>query len=218
MIKELLEILRGEDAEALLRERLSEMLELSQTLVRQAGECLFERQRGALDVPAFYELDRRINEIEQEIRKYLVGRLELSTATERARFLLVVGLAKDVERIGDYAKNLLEAANMLASLPTESPVTVELAEIRDAVEASLEGTKTVLMNATEDEAHELVEQGHGVARRCEQLVRALAASELPAATAVPLALAARHYKRIQKHLTNALSTLTRPLHKVGYYA
>jgi ABC-type proline/glycine betaine transport system permease subunit len=62
----------------------------------------------------------------------------------------------------------------------------------------------------------LLEQGHVVGQRCEHLIMSIANSTMRAHTAVPLALATRYYKRIQKHSMNALTTLTRPLHKVDY--
>jgi hypothetical protein len=85
------------------------------------------------------------------------------------------------------------------------------------VEASLKRTRLALQDYDAARAEVLLEQGHLVDQRCEQLIASIANSALAANTAVPLALAARYYKRIQKHSMNALTTLTRPLHKVDYF-
>ena len=216
MMKQLLRILRHEDPDRVMGERLSRMLNLAEELLVEAGKRLFEGFEG--DKDAFYEKDQQINALEQEVRKSLVGRLELSTATERARFLIVVGLLKDVERIGDYSKNLREAAEMLQQRLPDNQEATRLRQIRDQVEQSLRSTRDALLNSDVPAAEVLIEKGQFVSDSCERLVLDIAGSQMPSRSAVPLALATRHYKRIQKHLMNALSTLTMPLHKVDYFS
>jgi phosphate uptake regulator len=218
MMKQLLDVFRHEDPEFLLGSRLSRMIVLAEELVVEAGVCLFDGFARLQDADSLYERDRDINALQQVIRESLVARLELSTATERARFLVVFGLIKDVERLGDYAKNLLEAAEMLPGpLARDDRLVTTLDEIRGQVEASLKRTRLALQDYDAARAEVLLEQGHLVDQRCEQLIASIANSALAANTAVPLALAARYYKRIQKHSMNALTTLTRPLHKVDYF-
>lgn len=215
MIRELLNIFRGEDPNEAISSRLSQMMALAEELIVEAGNCLF---RGCVEIDrdTFFQRDQQINSLQQEIRTHMVGRLALSTSMERARFLVIFGLIKDVERLGDYAKNLLGVAELLDAAFPECAETEELRRIQAEVEASLREAHTLLKKPDTARARAQMARGQEVAQRCERLVVQITRSHLPTATAVPLALAARHYKRIQKHLTNALSTLVMPLHKIDY--
>lgn len=215
MIRELLDIFRGEDPDKELRTYVSKMMQLAEELIVEAGGCLFQGS-SEVDRDAFYAKDRTINQLQQEIRKQLVGRLALSTAMERARFLVIFGLIKDVERLGDYAKNLLDVADLLDEPFQQGDEVKSLGKIREEVEESLRQTHDLLKEPNSDRARALMKRGKEVADHCEDLVVRVTRSNLPTSRAVPLALAARHYKRIQKHLTNALTTLVMPLHKVDY--
>ncbi len=216
MIREILALFRKEDPDQVIASQLSQMMHLAQELVVEAGSCLFEGGCAEVDRKDFYAKDRQINQLQQEIRKQLVGRLELSTATERARFLVIAGLIKDVERLGDYAKNILQAAELVERPLQDCEELDILRQIRIDVETSLTQTREALEKIEPSRARPLIQQGQAVADRCERLVNQITQSSLPAGTAVPLALSARHYKRIQKHLMNALSTLIMPLHMVDY--
>lgn len=215
MIRKIFNLFRKENPDEIIGSQLSLMMRLAEELIVEAGNCLFEGC-AEVDRDAFYAKDRRINELQQEIRKQLVGRLELSTAIERARFLVIAGLIKDVERLGDYAKNLLQAAELLGAPFPEGEETAFLKRIRAEVEDSLRLTHSALETLDTQQARSLIERGHSAAAQCERLVQEVTNSSLSAGIAVPLALSARHYKRIQKHLMNALSTLIMPLHKVDY--
>ncbi len=63
-----------------------------------------------------------------------------------------MSLVKDVERIGDYAKNVVEAREFLpAGLPDDARVT-ELKEIRGAVEGSFRDLARVFEEMDREEA------------------------------------------------------------------
>ncbi len=216
IIKELLDVFRSEDPDAVVRDDVVEMLELAHQLVTSSGARFFSVSAVA-DKDEFYAKDQRINALQQRIRKHLVGRLELSTATERARFLVTYGLIKDIERLGDYAKNLLETAEMLEGSLEGTAEGAVLRSIALDVEEALSRTRRAFETTDESEARPIMQKAVEVGARCEDFIKKTAQSDRPASLAVPLALAARHYKRVVKHLANALSTLVMPLHKIDYF-
>ncbi|MGD8859673.1 MAG: PhoU domain-containing protein, partial [Myxococcales bacterium] len=159
----------------------------------------------------------QVNELEQKVRRQVVARVTLSSPAHRTRLLAFLSLVKDVERLGDYAKNLVEAAELFPSpLPADN-VPPELYEIRREVEAILDEAHGVLDRGDEKRAWILLDRGHQTSRRCDELVVTVASSDLPAAVAVPSALATRYYKRLAKHLMNLLSSVVMPLDRIGYY-
>jgi phosphate uptake regulator len=216
MIRELFKVLSGRDPDAAIRAEMLRMLQLSEELVLSAGQCIWQGAPVGAAREALYEKDRQINRLQQQIRKRLVGRLELSTALERARFLIIAGLLKDIERLGDYAKNLIEAADLIQRpLPDDRP-SQELREIQKEAESLLHAAIPAHQDAVAEEARQLCKRGQQCSQRCEALLVELTASEYNARVAVPMALAARYYKRIVRHVMNVLSSVVMPLHKVDY--
>ena len=93
-----------------------------------------------------------------------------------------MSLAKDVERLGDYAKNLSELIE-IRSQPLPSGVTLnELQAIRRGVEHAFRPSSEVFVKSKKDQALELIEQGREMARRCDRLIVDIGHGDYDAAT------------------------------------
>lgn len=162
--------------------------------------------------------DIQVNKLERRIRKRLITHLTLDANTADAPYcLLLMSLVKDVERLGDYAKNLAEVyADGGAALPSDE-IRDELAEIRSSVEATFGAVVEVFQASDSRRAVDLIREGRSTLKRCDALVARIAASEHSSATTVTLVLGTRYYKRIQGHLLNILSGVVVPLHKLDYF-
>jgi len=217
MLKQLLNILRSEHLDQSVAADLRSMLGLSEAAVRQASAVLFGSTLSSPEQSAFYGRDQRINHLQQGVRKALVSQLPFSSTMQQARLLVLNGLIKDVERIGDEAKNLLEAAEMLPGPLPDDELTAELQAIRNSIDGTLGEVCAVLEASDRERARRLCSDGAQISKRCDRLLHAVRDSQHPASLAVPIALAARHYKRIQKHLMNLLSSVLMPLHKIDYF-
>jgi phosphate uptake regulator len=127
---------------------------------------------------------------------------------------------KDVERIGDYAKNLSEvpeirseplpddeivaelSAKNLSEVPEirseplpDDEIVAELREIRAGVEAAFSVTAESFEALDRDRAVALIQQGKDVAHRCDALIETIARSDHNARTTTALVLGTRFYKR-----------------------
>jgi phosphate uptake regulator len=129
----------------------------------------------------------------------------------------LISLVKDVERIGDYAKNLAEVADFHTGPLPDDAIVAELREVREGVEAAFEATAVVFEESHTERATELIHQGRDLAHRCDKLVEKIAASEHNAGTTTATVLGTRFYKRIGGHVLNVLSSVVMPLHKLDYY-
>ncbi len=218
MLKELLSIFRSGNPMAELGANFAEMLRLAEDLTVKAGAAYFGAPLTPEDRTALYRQDIEVNKLERRIRKRIISYLSAGGhAADLPYCLLLMSLVKDVERIGDYAKNVVEAREFLpAGLPDDARVT-ELKEIRGAVEGSFRDLARVFEEMDREEALARVEQGRAMAQRAEALVGSVARSSYDPATVTSLVLTARFYKRIGGHILNILSSVTMPLHKLDYY-
>jgi phosphate transport system protein len=218
MLRELLTLFKSDDAIARMGDTFSEMLKLATELSRAAGVYYFETRPTPDDRTAIYKQDIQLNKLQRRVRKQVITHLTLNTGQGHAAYgLLLMSLVKDVERIGDYCKNLVEIYDEGGGPLPGDDNEAELREIRTLVEESLKAADRVFTRSDTPTALDLMRQGRDVNRRCDALVTRIAQSDYDAATTTTMVLGTRYYKRIQSHLLNVLSGVVMPLHKVDYY-
>lgn len=219
MLKELLSLLRSDNPIARMGEDFSTMVDLAYGLTVRAGQIFFEETPNETDGRAeVAKRDRRINKLERRIRKQVITHITLGgDAGDVPYCLLLMGIVKDVERLGDYAKNLAEIhAEGGGPLPDDEN-TAELREIRETVEKIFGAVNEVFASSDSQVAIELIREGRSVGRRCDALIRHVSGSAYDAATTTSMVLGARYYKRLESHLLNVLSGVVMPLHKLNYF-
>ena len=115
MLRELLRIIRGDQPLSVVAANFSQMVGICLNQVERAGEACFGEPLSPEDRKRVYEWDLQVNQLEQGIRKKLIIHLSIpSNYVDAPYCLLLMSVVKDVERIGDYAKNLLEVSDLPA--------------------------------------------------------------------------------------------------------
>lgn len=218
MLKELLSLFRSNDAIANMGADFEEMLAAAQQLTLRAG-AVFWGEGDPDDAPL--EISRSdvvINKLERSIRRQVIAHLTLAQGRKDVPYcLLLMSIVKDVERIGDYAKNLAEVRrDGGAPVPTDEQGD-ELRTLRVIVEGTFERASNVFAESDSAAAAALMTELRAVNRRCDQLIARVAQGDYDAATTTTLVLGARYYKRIGSHILNILSGVVMPLHKLDYF-
>ena len=218
MLKQLLSLFRSDDAIARMGGDFSEMLDLSRGLTIQAGRILFEEASEGDDRREISRSDVKINQLERKIRKQVIAHLTVGADAGSVPYcLLLMSLVKDVERIGDYAKNVAEVHHEGGGPLPDDENGAELCEIRGVVEETFGAVNDVFAKSDAKTAMGLIKAGRSMNRRCDKLIKVVAGSSYDAATTTSMVLGARYYKRIGSHLLNILSGVVMPLHKLDYY-
>jgi phosphate uptake regulator len=218
MLKELLGLFRTDDPLARMGEDFGTMLDLSHGLTVRAGRVLLEEPSQGDDRKEIRKSDVQINKLERKIRKQVIARLTLGTDAGAVTYcLLLMSIVKDVERIGDYAKNLAEIHHEGGGPVPDDANGAELRAIRGLVEGTFGSVHEVFVSSDSVTATGLIKDGRKTNRRCDRLIKMVAGSAYDAATTTSLVLGARYYKRIESHLLNVLSGVVMPLHKLDYY-
>jgi phosphate uptake regulator len=161
-------------------------------------------------------MDQKVNRLEREIRRELVVHASVFGGIQSPAVLVYMSVVKDVERIGDYAKNLLDLALDGADL-SKAPdaelwrnLTLELIGfISQAGEAFRvrDAEQSRALRVRGDELLELFDEG----------VSALIRAADPGPQAVARALSHRYLKRVVAHLMNLLSAVIMPLDRLDYF-
>ncbi len=161
--------------------------------------------------------DKRINATEREIRRALVVHVSVHQASADVPMVLAyMAVAKDVERIGDYAKNIYDLAFQGIDLSRAEDVG-QIASYRDRISLLISQTAQTFLDRATDDAREYITEGDQLLSEFDDRIDELVASEAPSTVGVPRALLYRYMKRITAHLMNVLSALTMPLDQLAYF-
>jgi phosphate uptake regulator len=214
----LIDVLRGESPLDEAQAELRQMLEMTHSMLLDGTRGLWGDGLSSDDRASIYERDIRVNQFERSIRErvtfFLAGG---DSSPNLSAALRLMSIVKDVERIGDYAKNLAELVALDGDPIGSTDEREALMAIAQRVEALSAATLPALVEEDGDEAQRLYEEGRAICRACDDLIVAVARSEATACDAVRLAVGARHYKRVAGHLMNVLSGLLMPLHKLDFF-
>lgn len=218
MFRELISIFRGDNPLGRMGDNFTKMLSLTRDQTVRAGEIFFSKPASPEERTQIYKQDVKVNKLERKIRKQVIAHLSIAGNSADVPYsLLLMSLVKDVERIGDYAKNLAETLDVSGAILPDDDTVAELREIRNGIEGTFEAVAEVFAQSDEEEAVALIRQGRDMSHRCDALIDRIAKSDYDAATTVAVTLGTRFYKRIGAHLLNILSGVVMPLHKLDYY-
>ncbi len=218
MLQELLSIFRSGNPLQVMAEDFARMLGLTCDMSMTAGELFFSRKGAPDERTRIYETDVKVNKLERSIRKRVVAHLSVSSNRVDIPYcLLLMSLVKDVERLGDYAKNLSEIRDFYTGDLPDDDVVAELREIRSGVEEMFRASSEVFARSDRERALALIRKGKDLAQRADRLLPQIARSGYGADLTAAVVLGARYYKRFGGHLLTVLSSVVMPIHKVDYY-
>jgi phosphate uptake regulator len=218
MFREILSILRRGD---LLKQAMDEamvMFSKAESMFRAALDMVMECKKPDMDM---YEADREINRMEWEVRQKVLEHLVIGNSKEDVPAVLILTSAVvDIERIGDYSKNILELADIC---PAETIVAEDHAMFfRETKEQILEIfalTHDAYKNADAEKAQTAMDMHWRISERCDKMFEELASEKgLSAEYAVIYTLLARYLKRVSSHLKNIASSIVNPFPRMGFRA
>lgn len=219
-LKNLLSALSGHDPLSSVSRDFKDMVNLASDLVAEAGDQYWNHHGNAPNGLSCDEIDGHLNALQRSARRGIILHLATSDSADMPYSLLLMSLVKDVERIGDYAKNLAripELTGQVGKPLPDIPLTAELRTLAAEIEALARRAPTVFADADREVAAELAAAGKARARRLDGLLSELARSDQPAAVVTRVTLTARYYKRVQSHFLKVLTCMLVPLDRLDDY-
>lgn len=220
MWKEIIKIWKSDDLLTQAWENLYEMLQLSREMFIQSVTML-RKQTKEKTLIALKKRDREINEFQRDIRRKVMTHLVLQEdSTDIPNGLVLINMVIDIERLGDYCKNILDLAISTPKTFKTEKVCVELKVIEDEVLKRFDQTIEALHSQDSEVAKELIATHRKmVAKTSDKLVDKILKGKITfnsESKAVTVAIYARYLKRIGSHLTNIMTTLVNPFEAIGY--
>jgi phosphate uptake regulator len=215
-----LRIFRGDGSEERLEEierTLLQMLADDRHSFDMACAALVGGADPTVVGPDLLETDHRVNVAEQEVRRKLVVHASVyGSLADIPPLLVYMSIVKDIERIGDYAKNIYDIAAGGADFSAAEDLD-ELVRFRDRASELITEAGQVFYERDAERATELISECDGLADQFDERVTALVTTDTPGREAVPRALYFRYLKRIVAHLMNMLSAVVMPIDLLDYF-
>jgi phosphate transport system protein len=193
------------------------MLQNAAIVYDTATEAVFGAGKSKEAKKKVRRTDKQIDRGQEEVRqKLMVHGAVRGHDTYLPIVLAYMSVVKDVERVGDYAKNLYDLARYGADL-TEGPDAEVLAEHRELVGDFIAEASEIFESSDIDAAQAFCERVDEFTSVCDAAVREAHASQGAASDAVARALFYRFMKRIAAHLLNLVSSMILPIDQLDYY-
>ncbi len=196
--------------------KLVEMLHNARAVYDAATEAVFGGGKSKQAKNAVKGTDREINVAQQEVRRALLLHSSVVPGADVPLVLAYMSVVKDVERIGDYAKNLYDIARYGEDFST-APDREELERYTDAVGQLIDDAAEVFEERDVDRAEKLISKADDFLDDYDAHVKAAYHSTGPASAAVARALYYRYLKRITSHVMNLMTSLVVPVDRLDYY-
>jgi Na+/phosphate symporter len=199
-------------------ERSLEMLHVDLEMFDAARTSLREHQDARLEID-IYATDQMINAYEREVRRKVYTHLTLATDRDLHAGLVLVSVVIDIERIGDYMKNIVELALAHPDKLQCGPFEEDIRRIETTVRTMFRLLLEAIPANDEAKASEVMSEHWWIARKERAITDALLSQEEPCLQcrdAVATALYARFLKRTSAHLMNIASSVVNPFDRIGF--
>ena len=154
IIKDIIKLWKAEDLLSQAWDRSFEMMELSREIFNQA--TIYLRKGENIDtLKALKRRDREINAFQQEVRRKVLTHYAVEqNTTDMANGMILINMVIDIERIGDYCKNILDLAINHPSQIVAEDISDDLALIENEVKYRFDKTIEAIHTQDSDRSEE----------------------------------------------------------------
>ncbi len=218
MFKKLLAIFRKDTLMHRAYQRSFEMLDITLSMYEEARESLRKRDDNEVDLK-IKETDKKVNSYEREVRRMVFNHLAVQGTADLPSGLALISIIIDIERIGDYTKNMVELALDHPGMLHGGDFEDEIIRIEEAVGDNFVQAKKCFEEEDADMALELLEKYAWVNDVCDRILVDVVKEKdksIKPGDAAALVLYTRWLKRINSHLRNITTSVVNPFDRIGY--
>jgi len=196
--------------------KLSEMLTNSMHTFDVAMNCLLGDTNLDTVRDDLYATDKAINELHREVRREMIVHSALNFRNLDIPVLLsYMTMSKDIERIGDYCKNLFEIAET-GNTFTKGDDIDDYIELRNDIGKLIVYLQSCLALDDESKVQDLITLGSSISSAIDIKITELLENKESIQYPIATTLFFRYLKRIVSHIVNAATALIMPTDKIDY--
>ena len=219
MFKQIFEIFKSDSLYQQALGECHEMLDIDLTMLKASIESLRKSDSAEIDID-IYEMDKKINEFERDVRRKVMTHLAIGGKEDIGSGLVLVSVVIDIERIGDYTKNIYDLSVNHPKKLVGGSVEERLTEIEKISFNLFEESIQVFKNQDIEKASELMGYyKENISSQSDAITNDIIAGKignLEIGSASAVGLYARYLKRIAAHSRNLISSIVNPFERIGY--
>ena len=219
MFKQIFELFQSDSLYEQALMECHEMLEIDREMFNESTKTL--RESDTADIPIdIYAMDKKINEFERDVRRKVMTHLVVSGNEDLGSGLILVSVVIDIERIGDYTKNIYDLAVQHPKKLSGGGFEELLLNMENSTRDFLNRAIDAFKSQDIDAARKLmVEYKTDISVTSNEIVNSIVSGsndEFSSNGAGALCLYARYLKRIAAHSRNLVSSIVNPFERIGY--
>jgi phosphate transport system protein len=213
------------------------ILRSSDTLIEEAGdECLYMLDTGRemfqivsrglkekakkQELRDISRMDKAINRQQRDVRKKVFEHLAVSRGSDLITGLQLTSVVIDLERIGDYTKNIAEIVQMMPAKADFGQYEETYNDIHKKTLKMFDLVRQAFAKGSESKAREALSIYDEVSKKCDGVVSEVFKGEA-SGDSIPkrylaLVLLMRYMKRVNAHLKNIATSIINPVHMIGF--
>ena len=220
VFKNLVNIWKSEDSLSQAWSSSNEMLVISHDMFNDSVNALRSGEKNKV-IKSIKQRDEIINQYHRDIRKKVVTYYSVSKDILNIDSgLVLLNMVVDIERVGDYSKNILDLAKHHPKKLVSEKVSDDLRIIEKAVIERFKNTVIAIETMDEDIARKLIKSYRSdLGKISDNLVASSISGNFQIGEehrASSMVLYARYLKRIGAHLKNITSVVVNPFESIGY--
>ena len=219
MFKQIFEIFKSDSLYEQALVECHEMLDIDLTMFKASIQSLRKSDSADIDMDIF-AMDKKINEFERDVRRKIMTHLAVGRREDVGSGLVLVSVVIDIERIGDYTKNIYDLAVNHPKKLDGGVVENLLAEIEkisfSLFEKSIDAFKNQDINKSR---HLMGFYKENISSQSDEITNDIISGkvgDIEIGRAAAVALYARYLKRIAAHSRNLISSVVNPFERIGY--
>ncbi|UCD36992.1 MAG: hypothetical protein JSW54_09145 [Fidelibacterota bacterium] len=220
MWKQLLRLFKEEDLFTQALEHSYQMLDMDFAMYEASVESLRRSDTSEISIDIF-KMDKQINAYERDVRKKVMTHLAVTGSADLVSGLVLVSVVIDIERIGDYTKNIFDLARNHPARLTAGSQEQELGRIESTVTELFKHMITAFKNSDGEMARQIMDEyKEEVSAACDNITHGVVAGNIEdlksSSEGTAVALYARYLKRIAAHSRNIITSVVNPFDRIGY--
>ena len=220
VFKDIVNIWKSEDSLSQAWSSSNDMLDFSHEMFKDSIEALRSGEKNKV-IKSIKQRDEKINQYQRDIRKKVVTYYSISKDVRNIDSgLVLINMVVDIERVGDYTKNILDLAKYYPKKLISEKISGDLRTIEKAVVERFDNTVKAVQEMDESIANELIKSYRSdLGKLSDNLVASSISGVISVGEehkASSMVLYARYLKRIGAHLKNITSVVVNPFESIGY--
>ncbi len=216
--REIYEIWRRDNSLNLALKESYEMLEKTHRMFQESVNILRDAATSQMTLNV-YEEDQSINAYQIRVRRKVLQYLAIAGTVNLAPGLVLTSIVIDIERIGDYTKNITELATAYPGKLDCGRFEQRVQHIEQIVEKLFVEIRRILESSDRQAARTLIDECRQIRKDADQIIVELIQRDdesMGSAQTAAVALYVRYLKRVGAHLLNILSSVVNPFERIGY--